>query len=363
MENNAVKMNVNQFPSLTWNHLNINRTSFEGSICQALDFELENATGLEITEGVGPCDGARSILTGMGKDFDNYLDGLSSLEEIGFNSVTVPENFTMNGEATVTLQTQGQTKGLLDFYIQARENSRSSFVFIIDSAQDFSGLMGLRIRTNIQENASVKIAFVNLNHKASDAAVGFVTIGSVVEDNGHFEIYGLDLVCPKNYSSFHNWLKGYRSSFEGRFVYYGRSENFIDLNHVCLQTGKETSSKWNVDGILCDMASKAWRGTIDFKKGCAASSGDEQENVLLLNPEIVNKSLPVILCDEEDVEGRHGCSIGKLDTDSLFYMQSRGVDFESARKLIIKSKINQVTSNIQSQELKDQIEEIVEGVI
>ena len=63
---------------------------------------------------------------------------------------------------------------------------------------------------------------------------------------------------------------------------------------------------------------KTFRGTIDFRCGSSGSVGDEQEDVLLLGENIVNKTIPLILCEEEDVDGRHGATIGRLPEDMLF---------------------------------------------
>lgn len=45
-----------------------------------------------------------------------------------------------------------------------------------------------------------------------------------------------------------------------------------------------------------------FRGTIDFKNGSAGSTGSEQETVLLLGDDVVNRTVPLILCAEENVE-------------------------------------------------------------
>ena len=69
------------------------------------------------------------------------------------------------------------------------------------------------------------------------------------------------------------------------------------------------------DGVLQGGAKKIYRGTIDFKNGSAGAVGDEKETVLLLSDDVVNQTIPLILCSEEDVQGNHGASIGKLDDE------------------------------------------------
>ena len=55
------------------------------------------------------------------------------------------------------------------------------------------------------------------------------------------------------------------------------------------------------------------------------AKGDEKEDVLLVGDNMVNQTIPLILCAEEDVEGNHGASIGKLDENMLFYAATRGI--------------------------------------
>lgn len=49
---------------------------------------------------------------------------------------------------------------------------------------------------------------------------------------------------------------------------------------------------------------------------------------------MVNQTIPLILCAEEDVKGSHGASIGQLDEETLFYMQARGISEEQAYALM-----------------------------
>ena len=80
----------------------------------------------------------------------------------------------------------------------------------------------------------------------------------------------------------------------------------------------------------------------------------------MLDESVHNKSLPVILCDEEDVEGRHGASVGRLGADLLFYMQTRGVDAKTAQEMMIKAKITSLCRFIPDENLVSRIADYVE---
>lgn len=64
--------------------------------------------------------------------------------------------------------------------------------------------------------------------------------------------------------------------------------------------------------------------------GCKGATGTERETVLLANKGVDNKTVPVILCDEDDVAGNHGATIGHVRDEQLFYLACRGLDQNAA---------------------------------
>ena len=129
-------------------------------------------------------------------------------------------------------------------------------------------------------------------------------------------------------------LRGKESSFKADIAYLGIRDQRLDLNYVVNHRGRKTESSIAADGVLKDNAFKLFKGTIDFKTGASGAKGSENEKVLLMGEDIVNQSIPLILCTEEDVEGSHGAGIGSIDDDTLLYLESRGMDEEEAKKLI-----------------------------
>ena len=321
-------MKVNNFPSLTWNFLKINNASLES--VEGIQAE----PSVSLVDGVAACgaDGSfASIATGMGAEFDAAFDELKLKArkfsvDAGKKTDTVRVVYSAENDSCVD-----------EIQIAAGEGSESNFIFTFKSSENFSGTVGARIRVAAEEKAVVRIGLVNLC--GSDAKT-FVSFGSKAGDNATVETTEIILGGKENIWGNHNALEGYKSHFNGHNAYLVNDKESLDVNYVSLHTGRETESTMAVDGVVDGTGKKTWRGTIDFRNGCAESKGDEQENVLLLDPEVVNKSLPVILCDEEAVEGRHGASIGRLGKEILFYMQSRGVDEKTAQNLMIRAKIN-----------------------
>ena len=137
----------------------------------------------------------------------------------------------------------------------------------------------------------------------------------------------------------------------------------MDINYVADQRGKKTDVLMNVKGVLMDKAVKTYRGTLDFKSGSSGSVGDEQEDTLLLSPDVVNRSMPVILCQEEDVEGRHGATIGQLGEDLLFYINSRGIDEKEAKRLMVRAKLDSVARLIPDPEIAEKVQYYISTIV
>ena len=83
------------------------------------------------------------------------------------------------------------------------------------------------------------------------------------------------------------------------------------------------------------------RGTIDLVRGCKGAEGAERETVLLVDEGVRNKTVPVILCNEDDVAGNHGATIGHIRDDQQFYLASRGLSQEAAERLFVSAVVEQ----------------------
>ena len=111
----------------------------------------------------------------------------------------------------------------------------------------------------------------------------------------------------------------------------------------------------DIIGSLSKNAKKHFKGTIDFKKGCPKSVGAENELCMLLSNTAKSKALPMILCTEEDVDGKHSSSIGKVDDKELFYIMTRGLTKTEATKLIIKARFNKIITSLFDETIKSKI--------
>ena len=138
-------------------------------------------------------------------------------------------------------------------------------------------------------------------------------------------------------------------------VYFGSREAVLDYNDVSVHTAKDTLCEMHTAGVLTGSASKILRGTIDFRRGAKRGVGHESEDVLLFSPTARNRTAPLILCGEEEVEGQHAASIGRLDEEKLYYLRSRGLSETQARRLMVDARFAPAMDKIPLDALREEV--------
>ena len=81
---------------------------------------------------------------------------------------------------------------------------------------------------------------------------------------------------------------------------------------------------------------------------------------MLFSPHVRNRSVPLMLSHEGDVDGHHAVSIGRMDEDKLFYLMSRGLDERAAQQLIVEASFEPVLARIEQEELRTEIKDYLE---
>lgn len=187
----------------------------------------------------------------------------------------------------------------------------------------------VKLSFDIGKNASVKLVqLLNPTEKLRHETFANCSNG------GKFQIMTIMTGDGDIYSDNRTELEGDSSSINAEVAYLGKNSQTIDYNIAVNHWGKDTHSEINAAGALMDSAKKVFRGTIDFKTGSSDSKGSENETVIMLGDDVVNKTVPLILCSEENVEGSHGATIGELDDDTLFYFESRGIGREEVERIM-----------------------------
>ena len=206
----------------------------------------------------------------------------------------------------------------------------------------------LLVRTELHVEKNARVRLVQIQNTTQGSLLRLENNGRCAE-NAQVELIQILLGRGDVYSDGHFALNGTGAGFQAGIGYLGQKQQTVDLNLVVDHWGQKTTSEINAAGALKDDARKIFRGTIDFKKGSTGSVGNEQETVLMLGDGAVNKTVPLILCAEENVVGNHGATIGELDEDTLFYFESRGISAAEAENIMARAAIERLARTLQDE--------------
>ena len=224
------------------------------------------------------------------------------------------------------------------------------------AAMFIGGENSLQIKTNVDIGSSSQVTLVQV-FESKAQTVSEVTARAA--GNAKFELIQLYLHTTDTVSQADVTLDGRKAEFTANIGYLLDDSDDLDINLTAKHLGRKTVSGITAKGVMNGNARKTFKGTIDFARGCAGAVGTESEDVLLIGEKAVNKTVPLILCAEEDVEGSHGASIGRVDEQHIFYMMSRGLPEEKIIQLTAQSKISQTVNSIGDEQTAERIKLIL----
>lgn len=276
------------------------------------------------------CDIANDFETGVGADMRAYLNFLA-----GGTAVLATEEGE-EAEATIRVTThEGEASGA-SIDIVAAPNSTFSIALSLDSAADAPAFMGSTMRVFAGAGARVDIT-VYLT--ASDAVTCVEDSGFVLDKDARVSVRHVVLGGGFTATGLAADLRGDRSRIDVDTSYLASGTQQRDFNYIIRHRGRKTVSNMDANGVLTGTSKKCLRGTIDLIHGAKGAEGNERETVLLASKGVDNKTVPNILCDEDDVAGNHGATIGHVRPDQLFYAACRGLSQEQTEALFLSAKL------------------------
>ena len=282
------------------------------------------------------CDIANDFETGVGADMRAYLNFLA-----GGTAVLATEEGE-EAEATIRVTThEGEASGA-SIDIVAAPNSTFSIALSLDSAADAPAFMGSTMRVFAGAGARVDIT-VYLT--ASDAVTCVEDSGFVLDKDARVSVRHVVLGGGFTATGLAADLRGDRSRIDVDTSYLASGTQQRDFNYIIRHRGRKTVSNMDANGVLTGTSKKCLRGTIDLIHGAKGAEGNERETVLLASKGVDNKTVPNILCDEDDVAGNHGATIGHVRPDQLFYAACRGLSQEQTEALFLSAKLEDAALN------------------
>jgi Fe-S cluster assembly scaffold protein SufB len=138
---------------------------------------------------------------------------------------------------------------------------------------------------------------------------------------------------------------------------YQRYDIVSDLSHV----GPFSKGRILCNSVLKENSRSIFKGMIRIGKDAKGSNAYLAGHGILLSPNAKSDAIPGLEILTNEVKATHSASVAQIDQDQIFYMMTRGVEEEEAKKFIVLGFLEPGISRIQSEELRDTIHALIEA--
>lgn len=179
------------------------------------------------------------------------------------------------------------------------------------------------------------------------------------ERNSHASSNNLTLHGGLVRNSTHHYLggEGAECNSYGLFLadQFQHIDNFVNVRHAY----PNCTSNQLFKGILDDMSTGAFNGRIYVQKDAQGTSAYQKNDNILLTDDAKMDTKPQLEIYADDVKCSHGATVGQLDRNALFYLQSRGISKHEALLMLMFGFAHEVIQKIRVEPLRERIDNLI----
>ena len=158
-----------------------------------------------------------------------------------------------------------------------------------------------------------------------------------------------------------NRLEGDRSSVEQAEIVFGTDEQLFDLTSYTRHIGRDTTGNLLSKGALLDRARSYMKGLITIEKSAVGTDSFLGEFGMNLSKATRAVAIPSLEIDQPDCRrAMHSSSVGPIDANQLFYLESRGIPPDEARKFIVLGFLEPVVARVPLAATQERLRELLE---
>jgi Fe-S cluster assembly protein SufD len=194
---------------------------------------------------------------------------------------------------------------------------------------------------------------------ADDASLSYVSIQSLGPDTWQLAHQASAIGADATLSSFavalggsyarlrtDSALQGESGTSQLRAAFIGRDEQMLDFRTLQDHLAPRTTSDLLFMGAVADRAHSVYSGLIRVRRGAVRSDAMQTNHNLVLDEGAHADSVPNLDIEENDVKCSHGSTVGPVDEDQRYYLESRGVEPEVAEHLIVAGFFENIADQV-----------------
>jgi Fe-S cluster assembly scaffold protein SufB len=159
-----------------------------------------------------------------------------------------------------------------------------------------------------------------------------------------------------------NRLEGDRSSVQQVEIVFGGEDQLFDLTSYTRHVGRDTTGNLLSKGVLMDKARSFMKGMIVIDRSAIGTDSFLGEFGMNLSKATRSVAIPSLEIDQPDCRrAAHSSSVGPIDETQLFYLESRGIPADEARKFIVLGFLEPVVARVPLEDARDRLREQLEA--
>ena len=290
------------------------------------------------------------IVAHLDSSHNNYHDYFSSLNSAQLEDgllIHIPKNCEVDKPFyIVNLSIGEQPKtSIMRLLVIAETASKASIIEHEDAPLTDTAMVNTVIECFVNDNAHITHSRLQL-----DESVTRICSHRVKQSRySRYQQHQISLASKLKRNDLTVALQGEYASTDIRGSFYGRHHHTID-NHTCMEhIAAHCTSNEVFRGLLDDQANGVFNGRIHIHPDAQKTVAELSNKNLLLSDFATINTKPELEIYADDVKCSHGATVGQIDSEALFYLQSRGIPRIEAKRLLslafIAEIVNQLPNN------------------
>ena len=288
----------------------------------------------------------------------NYLTALSVALFTTGTFVYVPEGVDVED---VTVRAEMNSRSLFSQTLVVAEESSSVTILESIESGDSEAVDGDRYFSNLVEvvaGENANVQFGSLQNLDSDAYTYSLKRG-VTDTYATVDWIESNFGSKLTRSDIETELNGDGSESQIVGTFFGTDDQHFDINARVWHQAEQTTADLVTRGVLDDVARSVYEGVQDVGESAWNTSSYQRENTLMLSDDAEADASPKLIIHNHDTEASHSATVGQVDAEDLFYLESRSIDSRTARNMLVEGFFVPVLEEIAVDEFRDDIEELV----
>lgn len=208
-----------------------------------------------------------------------------------------------------------------------------------------------------EENSNVEVVISRLSAKDVE---NFLAAKARIEKGARIDWFLNVIDCEIEKWFVQTHVAGTEGTSNINLAFYGQRNQQMKIFAGNIFDAKNCKGKIMAKGVVADKSKVGFVGEIDITLQGGGTDSYLKEDVLMLDPTAKIDAIPSLEIKTNDVKAGHGVSISKLNEDKLFYLTSRGVTPDVARKLVLVGFLRDLYYNLSDREVVESIDNILE---